>query len=208
MNFNRKENRGKYRKRKWSRWRIFLAKCRAKKRMNLYFLIGVIVYSVFMIFLMINMMYKYELYNAKNKLITYTEVSKESDEEWVKVLRDGEIMDCSLFQPKDEDAISEKHICVVKYKDGDGDTRYYKTLAKLVYTHSFFSFDVYKNKEIDIEEEKDYNVLRRALRVYQGFPEIVTYHVDRVMDLYMKPPFVGRTVTNRVLYGKMITKNS
>lgn len=43
-------------------------------------------------------------------------------------------------------------------------------------------------------------VFRRSDRDFQAFPEIVCYHVDRVLGIYRKPVILSRVLTNKILY--------
>lgn len=70
-------------------------------------------------------------------------------------------------------------------------------MAKLVQPHSVSD---YVPKVIDAKVSGDDDIFRRADRDFQAIPEIIGYHVDRVLGIYRKPLFVSRIVNNKVLY--------
>ena len=70
-------------------------------------------------------------------------------------------------------------------------------MAKLVQPHSVSD---YVPKVIDAKVSGDDDIFRRADRDFQAIPEILAYHVDRVLGIYRKPIFVSRIVTNKILY--------
>ena len=102
----------------------------------------------------------------------------------------GKIVHVEPFIPPGS-AISEKHIVVIEL---DGEL--YKTMAKLFQSPRSTDFTP---MVIDASME-EHEIFRRADRDFQAFPEIVGYHVDRVLGIYRKPVFASRIVTNKVLY--------
>mmetsp|Transcript_12276 Transcript_12276/g.49265 ORF Transcript_12276/g.49265 Transcript_12276/m.49265 type:complete len:453 (+) Transcript_12276:172-1530(+) len=131
-----------------------------------------------------------------------------SDEEWVAALKYGKVVSCEVFQPKGS-AISEKHLAVLEH-----DGSYYKAVIKLAQHPRYAAYTppIYKKSQVQWRfknsqehepqlEHLPHMLYRRAARSFQAVPEILSYHVDRIMGFYRKPPFVGRVLTNKELYG-------
>merc|ERR1712137_736651 len=115
----------------------------------------------------------------------------ETDAIWLEALTKGEIVESTFFKPEGS-AISEKHVIIIAHKGV-----LYKTMAKLFQPSSSVDFTP---NVLDAKVSGDDNIFRRADRDFQAFPEIVGYHVDRVLGIYRKPLFVSRVVTNKILY--------
>lgn len=47
---------------------------------------------------------------------------------------------------------------------------------------------------------KKHGSLERAERKYQAWPEIVAWHLDRLMGFNLKPPITSRIITNKELF--------
>merc|ERR1712137_50790 len=165
-----------------------------RKRLLRLFSLGVVLFLVLDVILLVVFFDSSSTTVDQSKLITLDFPSAESDQLWLSVLQHGTIVRSDFFKPAGS-AISEKHILILSYEG-----RLYKTMAKLVQPTSAVGL---VPRMIDADIEGDDNIFRRADRDFQAFPEIASYHVDRVLGIYRKPVFMSRVVTNKILYRNM-----
>lgn len=107
--------------------------------------------------------------------------------EWLQVLREGKIASFESYSP----GLSEKYVCV--FESG------HKAAAKPMERWHFF------NRDIPVWDwglmTRDGQVrVSRAQWEYQGWSEVLGYHLDQVLGWNLKPPVTGRVLSNKELY--------
>eukprot|EP01095_Lingulamoeba_sp_RSL-Kostka_P009887 TRINITY_DN3458_c0_g1_i3.p1 TRINITY_DN3458_c0_g1~~TRINITY_DN3458_c0_g1_i3.p1 ORF type:complete len:328 (+),score=46.99 TRINITY_DN3458_c0_g1_i3:129-1112(+) len=109
------------------------------------------------------------------------------DEEWVSVLKDGEIIDTVLIG---HHGLAHKTVMILE----GGFVAMVKPVERnLIYLpRSVYSIWDW--------EEDNVRGATRMDRAYQGWGEIAGYYLDRALQMYRKPPIVGRWLDSKLLY--------
>jgi len=114
-----------------------------------------------------------------------TDVSQH--EEWLQVLREGKIKRFEVFTS----GLSEKYVCV--FESG------HRAAAKPMEQWHYFARDVPVWDWELMTRERQVRV-SRAHWEYQGWSEVLGYHLDQVLGWNLKPPVTGRVLSNKELY--------
>jgi hypothetical protein len=61
----------------------------------------------------------------------------------------------------------------------------------------FHRVNLFNGFSLPVRQQKG---LKRAEWEFQGWSEIVGYHVDKVLGFHRKPPIVGRKISSKELY--------
>ncbi|MDP2437619.1 MAG: hypothetical protein Q8P67_17900 [archaeon] len=112
--------------------------------------------------------------------------SQESDEEWVTALQSEPVMAARRFTPAD--AASHKFLVLL----ASGRAALAKPLqcVHAVLPRALSDYDRQKHGAFSLLEGDP----------CQGWPDLLGYHLDRLLGLHRKPPAAGRRLSNKQLY--------
>eukprot|EP01095_Lingulamoeba_sp_RSL-Kostka_P011250 TRINITY_DN4225_c0_g2_i1.p1 TRINITY_DN4225_c0_g2~~TRINITY_DN4225_c0_g2_i1.p1 ORF type:complete len:405 (-),score=75.42 TRINITY_DN4225_c0_g2_i1:137-1351(-) len=110
---------------------------------------------------------------------------KSIDEEWLPILKYDKIAKVKSFHS----GLSYKF--KVTFSSG------YVAMCKLIEPIKYYQSTNREMNPFDTKRDKN---LFRADRKYQGWSEVVGYHIDRIFNFYRKPPIVSRIISNKELF--------
>lgn len=107
--------------------------------------------------------------------------------EWLQVLREGKIARFESYSP----GLAEKYVCV--FESG------HKAAVKPMEQWHFFSRDI-PVWDWELMTREGQVRVSRAQWEYQGWSEVVGYHLDQVLGWNLKPPVSGRVLSSKALF--------
>jgi len=112
-------------------------------------------------------------------------ILKAADAEWRPILLHGPIRSCRVFAPGD--AFSLKYQIFFE----SGHVAMAKPMQRVIP----------QKNELEAYNRDIHRTTRRAQRgYYQGWPELIAYHLDRILGMERKPPTVTRKLSSRMVY--------
>lgn len=115
-------------------------------------------------------------------------VGEAAHKEWLGVLHNGTIAHVNFFHK----GLAKKY--QVMFESG------HVAAAKPIEPDYLLSPSEYRTVDYNSLSSKEKYTVRRSEWEYQGFSEIVAYHLDRILEFYRKPPIVGKVIDNKILY--------
>jgi len=108
--------------------------------------------------------------------------------EWMDVLTKGKIRTVNWFHKglsqKFEIVFETGHVCS----------------GKPILPEGFLGVQSFPTKDYNSLTSRQQRSIKRAEWEYQGWSEIVAFHVDKILGFYRKPPIVGRYISSKELY--------
>eukprot|EP00012_Vannella_robusta_P000216 CAMPEP_0206183466 /NCGR_PEP_ID=MMETSP0166-20121206/655_1 /ASSEMBLY_ACC=CAM_ASM_000260 /TAXON_ID=95228 /ORGANISM="Vannella robusta, Strain DIVA3 518/3/11/1/6" /LENGTH=369 /DNA_ID=CAMNT_0053598327 /DNA_START=125 /DNA_END=1234 /DNA_ORIENTATION=+ len=111
-----------------------------------------------------------------------------AEKEWLPVMKHGVTQTVNSFHK----GLAQKFEIV--FESG------HVVAGKPILPETLFGLEQYKTVPFKDLQSRQQRGMKRAEWEYQGWSEIVSYHVDKVLGFHKKPPIVGRVFSSKELY--------